>query len=628
MLFVGRLFAYLLSWSLKIAIVASVHKKTYDKVVAGPRILACVFLQHYSFHNCFRTHEVFMTRNHRLGILAALSCLMISPLYAQRGQAEPASDYGIPQVKKINEEISQLWKEFQITPSNRASDGEWCRRLYLDVLGRIPSVEELTEFLQDKDPNKRRALVNKLLHDDNYTEEYARNWTTIWTNVLIGRNGGTERDTLTSREGMQKYLRDTFARNKPYNRMVYELVTATGNNKPGKEGFNGAVNYLAMKVNEEKGTLATSSVSKTLLGLQVQCTQCHNHPFNEWKQQKFWEFNAFFRQTRMLRRYIPGTRDIDFAELVDEDYEGELNTPENAAIFYELRNGLTKVAYPAFVDGKKVESQSGFVEDVVRRQELAKFMMDSEFLDKMIVNRMWAHFMGYGFTKPIDDLGPHNPPTHPALLDYLGQEVRNNSYDLKTLISWIVLSEPYALSSKMNKSNTQDDPLLGETPKFSHFYLRQMQAEQLYESLIIATQAHKSRGGYEEQEKTKTEWLKQFTIAFGTDEGGEATTFNCTIPQALMLFNGDLVKQATSDAKGSFLWSISTDSKLKPAGKIEHLFLAGMARKPSRKELSVANQLLRARWQDAKGDKEKAQVQALQDIWWAVLNSNEFIINH
>ena len=159
---------------------------------------------------------------------------------------------------------------------------------------------------------------------------------------------------------------------------------------------------------------------------------------------------------------------------------------------------------------------------------------------------MWAHFLGYGFTSPFDDLGPHNVPTHPALLEYLGQEFQSSEHDLRQLISWIVLSKPYGLSSRQNKSNASDDPLLGEPPKFSHFYLRQMQAEQLYESILVATGNTQQSASYAEQERIKNQWLQQFTTAFGTDEGGESTSFNGTIPQVLMMFNGDMIKTATS----------------------------------------------------------------------------------
>lgn len=542
---------------------------------------------------------------------------------ARKGEAAKesavAKDFGLPQVRMINQEISQVWKDNSLTPSPVAPDGEWCRRLYLDVLGRIPSVEELREFVQSKEPDKKSKQVAKLLYDEKYTEEYARNWTTVWTNILIGRNGGNEQRSLISRAGMQKYLRDSFARNKPYDVMVKELVTATGSTSPGAEDFNGAVNFLIMKVNEEKGALATADTAKIFLGMQVQCTQCHNHPFNDWKQQKFWELNAFFRQTRALREFVPGTRDVASAKLVNEDYAGEGGSPEEATLFYELRNGLLKSAYPVFVDGSEI-SKSGYLSDSDRRTQLGDMIVKSEFMDKAIVNRLWSHFLGYGFTKPINDLGPHNNPTHPVLLDFLGQELRKNSHNLKELIRWITLSEAYSLSSRITKGNEADDPLMGETPKFTHFYLRQMQAEQLYESLIVATEAHKTRGSYEEQEKSKGDWLRQFTLAFGTDEGDEATTFNGTIPQALMMFNGDLVKKATSPEKGSFLSSVATNASLKPAEKINYLFMAGLARTPNKGELDVANKLLVARQGDTAA--------ALQDVFWALLNSNEFIFQH
>src|SRR5690606_25033755 len=124
------------------------------------------------------------------------------------------------------------------------------------------------------------------------------------------------------------------------------------------------------------------------------------------------------------------------------------------------------------------------------------FIIDSETMPEAIVNRYWGHFFGYGFTKPVDDMGPHNRATHPELLSHLGQEFRKSSFNLKDLIRWITLSEAYSLSSKITKGNELDDPTVGEPPKFSHFYLRQMQAEQLYESLLVATQAHKTRGNY------------------------------------------------------------------------------------------------------------------------------------
>ena len=165
---------------------------------------------------------------------------------------------------------------------------------------------------------------------------------------------------------------------------------------------------------------------------------------------------------------------------------------------------------------------------------------------------MWAHFLGYGFTKPIDDMGPHNPPTHPELLDELASEFKQRSYDLKELIRWIVLSEAYSLVEPVRRaSNKKDDPTLGEKPMFSHFYLRQMRAEELYESLLVATEAAQDRGELRRAgSRRSASGSSQFVIAFGTDDNDETTTFNGTIPQALMMMNGDLIKKATSDRQG------------------------------------------------------------------------------
>jgi len=577
-----------------------------------------------------------------LAVVFGCLCMLVVPLAhaadATSTSSEPATpEVAIPQVARINSDLRDAWGQYGLKPSPPATENEWCRRVHLDLIGRIPSVRELRAFTKDKSPDKREALVDRLLESEDYVEEYARNWTTIWTNILIGRSGGMGEDEMTSRPGMQKYLRDSFARNKPYDRMVYELITANGTTHPGSEKFNGAVNFLANKM-DEKGVQATAKTSQVFLGLQVQCTQCHNHPFNEWKQNQFWEMNAFFRQTRALRRFDPGTNDVRLVELANEDFGGEGGgNVEEAELFYEQRNGLLKAAYPVFL-GTDLENRSGYLSDVNRREELAKMVIQSDYMSKAIVNRMWAHFLGYGFTKPYDDVGPHNPPINPELFQYLGEQFRDGDHDLKRLMKWIALSEPYSLSSRSSGGNRSDDPLLGETPKFTHFYLRQMRAEELYESLLVATEAHKTLGSYEKQEADKANWLSQFTTAFGTDEGGESTTFNGSIPQALMMFNGDLIKRATSTGSGSFLARVA-DSSDPATRKIEYLFMAGLARRPSSTELRAANKLVAARakgdgekWKGRKRDAQKEEndpiAAALQDVWWAILNTNEFILNH
>ncbi len=523
--------------------------------------------------------------------------------------------------------LARVGRIIILSPSPATSDGQWCRRVFLDVIGRIPRVDELEKFVGDHSANRKMNLVDRLLGPE-YVEEYARHWSNIWTTILIGRSAGAKADDKipVDRESMAQYLRRSFEKNKPYQTMVKELVSATGDIKPGEEDSNGAVNFLSGKM-EDNGIQATAKTSQIFLGLSVQCTQCHNHPFNDWKQNQFWEMNAFFRQTK-VKKTMAKKKKVEDAEVVSTDFRGEEERSNFRRTLLRAMPATAscEVAYPRF--RRRPGNQPQRISDKGCRSPHRVGQDDHCFalpMSRAIVNRIWGHFMGYGFTKPVDDMGPHNPPTNPELLDRLAADFSvhqydNDGYDLKQLMRWIVLSEPYSLSARIMPGNKTDDPMLGEKPQFSHFYLRQMSAEELYESLLTATSADKTRGNSDEQEMAKQEWLKQFVINFGTDDGGETTTFNGTIPQTLMMFNGSLMKGATAAEKGSVLDVVANNSRYSPTDKINYLYLAGLARKPNRSELELANALLMAR----KG----STVGALQDVWWAVLNSNEFIINH
>lgn len=541
--------------------------------------------------------------------------------------ASAGSESPPTEIELINAKIAAAWRDKNLDPSAQASDGEWCRRIYLDLIGRIPSVDELKQFVSDRSDDKKAQLIDRLLGDE-YLEEYARHQTTVWTNLLIGRTGGTGNQSLADRRGMKQYLRRSFQRNKPLDQMMEELVTATGSVRPGDEDFNGAANFLADKM-QESGVQATALTAKIFLGTAVQCTQCHNHPFNEYKQNQFWELNAFFRQTVLQRLQPVEMNGRRVARIIDRDFAGEGGDPTKAELYYELRNGKLKVAYPVFIDDTALVDlyadrgedfgDSGYLSDINRRVELAKLIQLTPQFPRAMVNRVWGQLLGYGFTKPVDDMGPHNSPSHPELLDELATALRDSSYNLKSLIRWITLSEPYALSSRTTRGNEEDDPALGAKPMFSHFYLRQMTAEQLYESLLVATKADESLS-YDKREEAKQRWLAQFNTAFGNDENGESTTFNGSIPQALMMMNGDMIKQSTSSKQGSFLYRVAWDKQLSGAEKVRYLYAAALGRPPAKDELAVCNRLLASR----QGD----MTESLQDIWWALLNSNEFIFNH
>ncbi|MEX2317114.1 MAG: DUF1549 domain-containing protein [Pirellulales bacterium] len=538
---------------------------------------------------------------------------------------KPADDFGFAEVRLINDAIRQGWQDHQLAPSRPATDGEWCRRVYLDLIGRVPTVDELAKYQADTKRDQRRRLVDRLLGDE-YAAEYVRHWTTVWTNLLVGRTGGRDRNSLVSRPGIEQYLREALGYNKPYDELARELLTATGSVRPGDADFNGAANFLVDKM-ADGGVLATAKTSQIFLGNAVQCTQCHNHPFNTNPQKQFWELNAFFRQTRVQRIEEDNRRRA--GRVVNRDFVSVTGDRTKAEIYFEKRNGEMEVAYPVFINGTSLVElfadrgdqfgNHGAIADVNRREELAKLVLASREFEQAIVNRLWAHFLGYGFTKPVDDIGPHNTPSHPELLERLGGAFRDGGFDLKKLMRWITLSEAYGLSSQIMPRNEDDDPALGARPMFSRFYLRQMEAEQLYESLLVATAADATLAA-EERQQMKDRWLNQFNTAFGTDDQGESTTFNGTIPQVLSLMNGDLVKRATGNDPGSMLARVAMDSKRDNAAKINYLYLAALARTPTRQELAISNELLAARGGNVG--------QALQDIWWALLNTNEFILIH
>jgi len=556
-------------------------------------------------------------------------------------------------VAMIDAHLRSAWQENKLRPSPLASDAEWCRRVYLDLIGRVPTVIELSEYESMNSRSKRSELVDRLLGSP-HRDAFADYWATLWTNTLIGRTGGRQRRSLTSREGMTHYLRSSILENKSYDRLARELITASGSANLDQEGYNGAVNFLIEKL-DEGGIQATAKTAEIFLGIAVQCTQCHNHPFNEYRQNQFWELNAFFRQVRTERLFDPDDEDIRRGKLVDRDFAGEgralyrdarseifleerdgklvdrdAQQIYDAPIYYELRNGQMQVAYPVFLDGLALADElsdrnsefgnSGYLQHVNRRQELARLITGSREFDRAMVNRLWAHFFGYGFTKPIHDMGPHNPPSHPDLLDKLGLAFRNSGFDTQSLLRWIVLSEPYALSSRESKKNRNDDPALGTSPQFSRFYVRQMQAEQLYGSLLAATRADATFEDEAQRDRMRERWLQQFSTAFGTDDGGEVSTFNGSIPQTLMMMNGDLMRRAVSIDSGSFLDQVANNRDLSNREKIRYLYRAALARLPSQEETAVCNALLAARSGDV--------IRTLQDIWWAMLNSNEFILIH
>ncbi len=506
-------------------------------------------------------------------------------------------------VSRINHDIQTRWAALDIHPSARADDSEWLRRVYLDLIGRIPTIAEAQAFLGDSQESKREELVERLLSDSTYV----RNFATKWTNLLIGRSSNPQVD----RDAFQKFLRLSLAANRPWNQIVADLISAEGNNTE-----TGATNFLIAHLNND-ATPATAVVSRLFLGRQMQCNQCHNNPFDESKQLAFWEMNSFFQQTAAVsrQRRDPRTGRLSYVhtELVTQDAGGPT--------YFETQSGLMRVAYPRFND-VSVDSSP----ETNRRHELAQLMTYGEQpqLAAAFVNRMWQHFFGSGFTRCVDDMGTHQPVSHPELLAALSEQFIRSGYDMKQLVRWICQSEPYHLSSRFSDTNQNDDPSMGELPSFSRMYVRSMTAEQTYDSFLTATKAHQVGAvDWEQAEKTRQQWLQQFVVAFNTDENDETTTFDGSIGNALSLMNGPLINKALDISAGSLLGEI-VRGKSSDSEKIRLLCLAAWSRPPEARELSSMKKQIHetAISRSSRGNPHEA----FQDLFWALLNSNEFAL--
>ncbi|MFO0812335.1 MAG: DUF1553 domain-containing protein [Gemmatales bacterium] len=542
----------------------------------------------------------------------------------------------------INEQIEAAWKENKIQPSALANDYEWIRRIFIDTIGRIPSViparvnpkddpigakGELNHFLELPASRRRTEVVRYLLNH----EDYARNWANIWTIWLITR---TTQPGI-NRPNLQTWLERQLGENRRYDEIVQELLTATATDKDGcaskVDKTAAPANFLLshfgeivpperrMRDGQFEMIPATSRVTRVFLGIQTQCTQCHDHPFiDDRKQGQFWGVNVFLRQ--MERE--PATINVQNARMQSlQHYKLRDNTNANpeAGIFYEQRNGLLKRSSAVWLD----KSRPSLSSNTPRRSELARYLINDEYFAKSFVNRIWAHYMGRGFTNPVDDFGEHNPVSHPDLLNRLAQDFVTSGYDVHRLITWIVSSKPYQLTSVANATNNKPDA----EPYFARMQLKTMAPEVLVESIFTATNflqikhPASSDNFAQKRRDTTAEWLRDFTVNFGDDEGNEAS-FNGTVVQALLLMNGQKMNEAVNISQ---IAKMAMDS----SRPLDLLYLAVLNRPPTAKERETfalathpSNGYAQVYMKPAERNK------LYRDVLWALFNSNEFMLNH
>jgi hypothetical protein len=607
-----------------------------------------------------------------------------------------------PQTQKINEFIAKGWESKNIKkPADRANDHEFMRRAFIDLIGRIPTVEEVIDFERDR---SRTKLVYRLLNDPgyklrdqngkflssvqgikmpkggiDYNDAYAQNFAELWTTWLLTRSNALP----LYREQLHLWLTTQFVNRggengTPWNKVVTELISASGKgNDKGAVIF--VIRHLGDPIAAEMGQRPdynkegkfdsvpiTSRVTKLFLGIQSQCVQCHDHPFHkEYVQSDFWGVNAFFRQTDRSGTTNPRNLGMGVTppQLTLSDVSG---WNSNGMVLYERRDGQRKASFPAMIrdlaqfekgDLPNKRLVSGNLPENLssktRRQILAQWVTEHDNFGRAFVNRMWGHLFGRGLHEEpaVDDFNSNNKIVHPELLDYLAEEFKKYNYDPKKLLEWICTSDAYNLSHVANKMYV--DPKYD--PYFARMPLKAMSPEVMFDSLAIATRAE-TRKNEEEYKRLKSAWSQKLTQNFGDDEGNEIN-FNGTVVQALLMMNGVEINREIGSATGKgrngdgvvaevvrrrggnvrevynelFLMTLSRKIRDDEFAKLEVVRKGGASvplgappppktggTKPPPKSNGPAIQIPPA----------TDEVAFYQDVFWALLNSNEFMLNH
>jgi hypothetical protein len=563
--------------------------------------------------------KIVQWRAHRAWAPAVLAGMLAIPLVVGAGDSPKTSKSTsavLPQVQFINTVIVAGWKRDpndrskDLTPSRPATDYEFIRRASLDIIGRIATPDEIKQFLNDPARERRALLIDRLLRNP----DYAKNWASIWTVWLMTRSGPE-----LYHDQMRTWLESQFAKpDQGFDKIVTELLTASGKNTE-----NGAVNFILSQLGEpippnkrnEEGQFTmvpiTSRTTRLFLGQQIQCTQCHDHPFNsQWKQQHFWGINAFFRQVER-KGTMPRKPNAPPATLELTDNP---SWNDDTVVFFEKRNGVVLPVRATFLDGQRITPSP----ESTRRHELAEFIVKNENFPKAYVNRMWGHFFGRGMNYPgaVDDFGDHNPLTHPKLLDYLAKEFKDYGFKPRNLVRWICNSQAYGLSTVANKTNDKPEA----EPYFSRMLLKALTPEQLFESMMIATQVESGETSGD-RKKRRDEWMKNLIVNFGDDEGTEVT-FNGTVVQALMLMNGKEINEAVSHKDRGVVINALKRRGATAKTVMDDVYLAVLNRHPTPAEHQEVSRKLIMRVRD------RDIAAPWQDLLWALLNSNEFILNH
>lgn len=521
------------------------------------------------------------------GVLASVPVTVLNPAPGFAWKQLTQNNY-------VDQFIDAKLQKLKIQPSPMVDDAGFLRRVSLDLTGQLPDPNEVRAFVADPTPSKvkRGKLIDKLIGSPAFVDH----WTLKWGDLLqanrkyLGEKGVYAFD---------EWIHESFAANKPYDKMVREILSSMGSSYE-----NPAANFFRV-TREPKPTM--EKTTQVFLGVRMVCAQCHDHPFERWTQNQYYEMSAFYSTLGIRPGYEVG-EEIIYNQRQDFD----MKHPKDG-----------RVMKPAFIVPANFGSSGPVPTDSHRRMALAEWVTakDNPFFAKSTVNRVWSYFFGRGIIEPVDDIRASNPPSNPALLDAMTKDFVDHGFNLRQLMRTITNSRTYQASLATNEWNAND------IDNFSHAVPRRLSAEELMDALTLAAGVRPVFP--ETPPDTNAEQLPDphvgkdgFLDLFGRPS--RESSCECerrsdlSLPQALNLVNGKTISDAVADGNGRIAKAILSGRPDRDV--LEELYLASFSRVPTPAELASGLKYLES---GARGRTALAQ-----DLLWALVNSKPFLYNY
>ena len=502
----------------------------------------------------------------------------------------------------IDDLVLEKLHRMRIPPSELCTDSEFLRRAYLDAAGILPSGEEAERFAADPDPRKRSRLVDSLLERSEFVDLWAYKWSDL---LLVSSSKLSPAATRT----FHGWIRQAVAENKPWDRFVTEIVTASGSNLA-----NGAANYYLL---HDEPTVLAENMTLTFMGISINCARCHNHPLDKWSQDDYYHLSSFF--SRVGRK-----NDVGYGFADNPNSLGE------TTIFTASRGEVIHPRLDRPLAPRPLESEET-IDDLPgrdRRLPLAQWLTSGEnrYFVRAVVNRIWHHFMSRGLVHPADDMRETNAPSNPQLLEALGRELVRTGFDLKSLIRSVMTSATYQRSSRP-QGNSHDRKY------FSHYLIRRLPAEVLLDVVsqvlgvpeIFAGHPPGVRALQLPDSRVGSYALTLFGRPAREINAYSERVRSSTVPQVLHLLNGEFLSAKLRSPEGNLQRML--DAGLTDREIVRRIFWSSLSRPPTAKEETDILELLRPDG-DPPSDADFVRRGRLEDFWAGLMMSKEFLFNH